>query len=129
MELALAAALHGLLEERDLVELLVGDEEIDAGDVHVDDAAGADVEMADFTVAHLAFGKADGGTGSMDQSVGKFAEQFIVGGFAREGDGVAFGFCAVAPAIEDGEYKRFRSFWHISPTITGIRIVLSGSAR
>ncbi len=26
MQLALAAALHGLLEERDLVELLVGDE-------------------------------------------------------------------------------------------------------
>jgi len=37
MQLALAAALHGLLEERDLVELFVGDEEIDAGDVHVDD--------------------------------------------------------------------------------------------
>jgi len=47
-----------LLEERDLVELFVGDEEIDAGDVHVDDAAGADVEVADFAVAHLAFGKA-----------------------------------------------------------------------
>ena len=56
MELALAAALHGLLEERDLVELFVGDEEIDAGDVHVDDAAGADVEVADFAVAHLALG-------------------------------------------------------------------------
>jgi len=40
MELALAATLHGVLEERDLIELLVGDEEIDAGDVHVDDAAG-----------------------------------------------------------------------------------------
>src|SRR6266481_51957 len=62
MQLALAAALHGLLEERNLVELLVGDEEIDTGDVHVYDAAGADVEVADFAVAHLAFGEADGGT-------------------------------------------------------------------
>jgi len=111
MELALAAVLHGLLEERDLVELLVGDEEIDAGDVHVYDAAGADVEMADFTVAHLTFGKADGGAGGLDQGVGEL-RRVRRKWFAREGDGVALGFGAEAPAIEDGEYERFRSFSH-----------------
>ncbi len=70
----------------------------------MDDAAGADVEVADFAVAHLAFGKADGGAGGLDQGVGEFAQEFVVSGFAREGDGVALGFGAVAPAVEDGEY-------------------------
>jgi hypothetical protein len=101
-----------LLEERNLVELFVGDEEIDARDVHVDDTAGADVKVADFAVAHLALGEADGGAGGVDESVGKFAEEFVVVGFAREGDGVAFGFGAESPAVEDGEYERFRSFCH-----------------
>jgi len=64
----------------DLIELLVGDEEIDAGDVHVHDAAGADVEVADFAVAHLAFGEADGGAGGLDQGVGESAQEFVVSG-------------------------------------------------
>jgi hypothetical protein len=32
---------------------------VDAGHVHADDAAGAEVEMADFAVAHLSVGQAD----------------------------------------------------------------------
>jgi hypothetical protein len=44
-------------------------------------------------------------------------EELVVSGFAREGDGVAFGFDAVAPAIEDREYERFRSFCHSDPVI------------
>ncbi len=59
MQLALAAALHGLLEQRHLFQLLVGDQKIDARDVHVHDAAGADIHVAHFAVAHLAFGQAD----------------------------------------------------------------------
>ena len=53
----------------------VGDEQIDAGHVHVDDAACADVEVADFAVAHLAVGEADGGAGSVNQRVGEIFEQ------------------------------------------------------
>src|SRR5260370_4333099 len=102
MQMALAAAFHRLLEQRHALQLLVGDEQIDARDVHVHDAAGADVEMADFAVAHLAFGKADVWAGSVDQRVGKFFKQGVISGFAREGDGVAFAFGAAAPAIEHG---------------------------
>ena len=58
VELALAAALHRLLKQRNILQLLVGDEQVDAGHVHVDDAAGADVEVADLAVAHLAFRQA-----------------------------------------------------------------------
>src|SRR5882762_10704487 len=112
MQLALAAALHGLLEERDLVELLVGDEEINAGDVHVYDAAGADVEVAHFAVAHLAFRKADVRARSMDQRIRKFLEQRVISRLARKGDGVAFGFSAESPSVEHSKNNWFRTFGH-----------------
>jgi hypothetical protein len=50
-------------------------------------------------------------------------EELVVGGFASEGDGIALGFGAEAPAVEDSEYERFRSFCHISPTIAVLRFV------
>src|SRR5271168_4782650 len=67
------------------------------------DAASADIQVADFAVAHLSFGEADGGAGGVDERVGKFFEEAIVIWFAREGDGVAGGFGAIAPAVENGE--------------------------
>ena len=112
MELALAAALHGLLEEWDILQLLVGDEQVDARHVHVDDAACADVEMADLAVAHLAVGQADGWAGGVNRCVGEIFDEGVVGRFAGESDGVALGFGAVAPAVEDSEYDWFWSFCH-----------------
>src|SRR5215813_9528075 len=112
MKLALAAALHRLLEKRDFVELPVGDQHVNFGDVHAHDAACADIHVADFTVAHLSFGQANSRAGCADESVGKFAEQLIVSWFASERDSVAFGFRAVAPAVEHGQYNWFRSFCH-----------------
>jgi hypothetical protein len=112
MEGALFTSLHGLLEERDVAHLFVGDEEIDARHVHVDDAAGTNVEVTDFAVAHLAFGEADGGAGGVDHCVGEIFEEGVVGGFAGESDGVALGFGAVAPAVEHGEDDGFGSFGH-----------------
>src|ERR1700729_2528342 len=110
MELASATAFHGFAEERLVLEFAAGDELVNARDVHVHDSAGADIQMADFTIAHLSFGEADGGAGSVDERVGKIFEEAIVIWFAREGDGVAFGFGAVAPAVEDGEDDGFSSF-------------------
>src|SRR5215831_385500 len=112
MELARAAALHGLLEQRNLIELMIGDEKVDARDVHVHNAASTDVEVANFAVAHLAFGKTNGGAGCLDQRVREFAEEFIVSGFAREGDGIALSFGAVTPAVQHSKYDRLWSFCH-----------------
>jgi predicted exporter len=114
VQLALAAALHRLLEQRNILQLLVGDEQINARHVHVDDAAGADVEMADFAVAHLPFRQADERPGSVDQRVGKIFDQGVISGFASQRDGVASCFRAVAPTVEHGEYDGFRSFGHSS---------------
>ena len=48
---------HGIDQRRVLLELAVLDHQVDLGDVHVDDAAGADVEVPDFAVAHLPAGR------------------------------------------------------------------------
>src|SRR5258707_871545 len=112
MQSTLAATLHGLLEKRPVLQLLVGDEQVDAGNVHVYDAAGADVEVADFAIAHLALGQADVWAGGMDQRIRKFLEQGVISRFARKGDGVAFGFGAESPAVEHGKNNWFRTFGH-----------------
>ena len=111
MQLARAAALHRVEQQRLLEKFAGRDHQVDARDVHVHDAARADIQVADFAVAHLPFGQADGRPGSVDQRVGKFCEQPVVIRFAREGDGVALGFGAIAPAIEHGQNDRFRSLW------------------
>ncbi len=98
--------VHGF-EEGGVGEELAGvDGVVDAGDVHADDAAGAEVEVADFAVAHLAVGQADVVVAGVDEGVGVLAEEAVVGGLAGEGDGVAVGFGAVAPAVENGEDDR-----------------------
>ena len=89
------------------VESAVENGGIDAGHVHADDAACTEVEMADFGVAHLAVGEADEVLGGAEEGVGVLAEEFVVGWFTGLGDGVAVGFGAVTPAVEDGEDDRF----------------------
>ena len=107
-----AAALHRFKQQWLLEEFAIRDHQIDARDVHVDDAARAHVHVAHFAVTHLPFRQSNGRPGSLDQRVGKILEQAVVIRFAREGDGVALGFGAVAPSVENGQYNRFRSFWH-----------------
>ncbi len=72
-------------------KLAVHDGGVDAGHVHADDSSGAEVEMADFGVAHLAVGEADEVLAGAEEGVGVFAEELVVGGFAGESDGVAVG--------------------------------------
>ena len=48
---------------------------VDAGHVHADDASGAEVEVADLGVAHLAIGEADEVFAGAEQGVGELAEE------------------------------------------------------
>ena len=79
---------------------------VDAGDVHAHNASSADVEVADFAVAHLSVGQADEVVGGLNQGVGKLAQQLVVGGLACQRDGVVGRFSAIAPSVEDGENER-----------------------
>ncbi len=62
--------LHGVGERGIVEELTRTDEQVDARDIHIDDAAGAHVHMTYFAVAHLTFGQPDVRTGGVDQSIG-----------------------------------------------------------
>ena len=103
---AFARALHGLHDRRVLLELAGRNQRVDARDVHLHDAPGADVQVAHFAVAHLPVGQADEVLRRADQRVGKLAQQLVVGGLARQRDGVVGGFGAIAPSVEDGENER-----------------------
>ena len=54
-------------------EFPVLDHQVEARDVHVHDAAGADVQVADFAVAHLAFGQSDKRAAGVNERVGILA--------------------------------------------------------
>ena len=99
--------LHGSEQGGVGEETAVRNRDVDAGHVHADDAASTEVEVADLAVAHLALGQADEVLAGAEEGVGVLAQQRVVGWLAGLGDGVAGGFGAVAPAVEDGEDDRF----------------------
>ena len=88
------------------LEFAVSDQRVDARDVHLHNAARADIQVADFAVAHLPVGQADKVIRGLDQRVRKLAQQLVVVRLARQRDGVVGGFGAITPSIEDGQNKR-----------------------
>src|SRR5256885_15421675 len=77
----------------------------------MNDAARANVEMADLAVAHLAVGQADIFSAGVNQGVWIFAQQTVVIGLAGERDGIGFGFGAVTRSEERRVGKECRSRW------------------
>ena len=103
-------------------ELAVLDHQLDAGAVHVDDASRADIEMPHFAVAHLPLGQADELAAGLDQRIGIFAQQTVIGRLACEGDGVGFGFGAISPAVENDENEWFRTSHESTRSAPAFRI-------
>jgi len=56
--------------------------QFNAGAVHVYHAAGADIEMSDFAVAHLPVGQPDRVPAGLNQRVGIFPQQTVIGWLA-----------------------------------------------
>ena len=113
---AFARALHGLHDGGVLRELAGGNLRVDARDVHLHNAPGADVQVAHFAVAHLPVGQADKVLRGANQRVGKLAQQLVVGGLAGQRNGVVGGFGAIAPSIEDGQNERTLGTCHVEDT-------------
>src|SRR4051812_190911 len=108
MKLAAAATsvFHGVQQYGVAVEVAFFDHQIDLGDIHVNHAPGADIQVADFAVSHLALRQADKASAGVDERVGIFREQTVVVGFAGQRNGVSLGGRRVTPAIENNEDKR-----------------------
>ena len=108
-------------------EIAILDHQVDTRDVHVHNASGANIQMADFTIAHLAFGQPDKRPAGVDQSIWILAQQPVIGRLARERNSVGLGFGAVSPAIEDDKDERFGtrhrsalSSWLLAPRLEKI---------
>ena len=55
---------------------------VHTSDVHLHDSSGSNVQMAHFAIAHLPFGQANVGSGSMNQRVGEILQQPVIIRFA-----------------------------------------------
>ena len=98
---------HGFEKNGMLEEFAVLDHQLNAGTIHVDDAAGADIQMTDFAVTHLSVGQPNIRAAGLNQRIGVFTQQPVIHRLAGESDGVGFGLGAVSPAVEDDENERF----------------------
>jgi hypothetical protein len=79
---ALLCTLHGAHDGSVLLKFVSSNQSVDAGDVHLHDAAGADVQVANFAVAHLSIRQSDKMLRGADQRIGVFAKQLVVGWLA-----------------------------------------------
>ena len=108
MKLTAAAArvLHGFQQYGVAIETAFFNHQVDLGDVHVNDAPRADVQVPDFAVAHLPLRQADEASAGVDESVGILGEQAVIIWFAGESNGVGFGGRRITPAIKNDKDKR-----------------------
>ena len=83
------------------------DHQLNPRAVHVHDSPGANVEMSDFTVAHLPVRQADVVAAGLNQRVGIFPQQAVIDWFAGHSDGIGFGFGTISPAVKDDQDERF----------------------
>ena len=85
----------------------VPNHQIDAGDVHVHDAPGANIQVADLAVPHLPLRQPHEWPAGVNQRVGILAQQPVIDRLAGQRNGVSFGFGSVSPAVENDENKWF----------------------
>ena len=93
--------LHGRDQRWIGKKVAVLNHQLDARDVHVHDATGANVEVSDLAVAHLPIGQSDERAAGLDQGVGIFTQQAIVGRLAGQRDGVGFGLRGCSPIRQE----------------------------
>ena len=111
-------SLHVLDQNRVLEHLAVLDGLGNEGELLIHDAACAHVGVANFRVAHLAIGQADGHAGSVDGGHGIFCHQSIKMGLLGGDHGVAEGLLRhPAEAIHDAQKNRFLCHKNESPLI------------
>src|SRR5437016_14541330 len=94
------------------IELAGGDGFVDSREVLENDAPGAEIQMADFGIAHLAVGKSDIGAARAKFAARIIAIKLILKRRVREERGVAIFFCLAfaarinAPAVANDQHYR-----------------------
>ena len=98
---------HCRLQLGNLKQVSVFDGLCNAGQLLINDAASAHVQVAHLGVAHLSVGKSYGKSGGVALDKGAFRHQFIQMRLFGHGNRVAFGFLPKPKAVHDHQYDRF----------------------
>jgi hypothetical protein len=104
-----SSMLHGFQQHRMREEFAILDHQVDTSNIHVNDPAGANIEMANFAVAHLSFRQTYIWTTRVNQRVGIFPQQTVVRWLSSQGNRVRLGFGTISPAVENDKNQRFRT--------------------
>src|SRR5207248_8509962 len=101
-----ARVLHRVEQHGMTKEIAALNHQLDARGVHMNDASGPNVQVADFTVSHLPFGQSHRRAAGLNQGIRIFAQQTVVYRLTGKRDRVRFGFGSITPAVEDYKDKR-----------------------
>ena len=94
------------VQRRHLLDVAVGDCLADARQILHDHAPGADIEMADLGIAHLAAGQADVVARSAQKAMRSVPPQPVEGRRIGLADGIVGGIVAPTPAVENDQHHR-----------------------
>src|SRR5579862_3658603 len=98
--------LDGARQRRVLSERAVRNRSVDQRHALGNDASAAEVHMADFAVAHDAFGEPDGLARSLQQRMRIALEQRIPMRKPGGSDGISIRLAAISPSVKNGENHR-----------------------
>ena len=90
-----------LYQRGKLIEFTCLDALGDADQILGDHPAGADVQVADLAVPHLAFGEADGKAAGVEQGARKASPEPVPDRGGSQLDGVSFALAPVPPAVQN----------------------------
>jgi len=95
-------------------ESVVANHPIQPCNVHLNNAAGADIQVADFAVTHLAIGQADRFARGMNQSVRVVAQEAVEHRGVRRAHRVALDGEGVPPSVENGQDHRLLRHYRLN---------------
>ena len=96
----------GFAQGRIGLETAIQDVFVDPGQLLIHHAAGAEIHMPDFGVAHLPFGQADLHSAGVDQGVRTLGPHPSPVRHFGQGDGIVFACFAISPAIQNQQQHR-----------------------
>ena len=101
------AVIHRGRKNRILLDRTIGTSHVDAAELLVHDAPGADIEMTHLGVSHLALRQANVGAACPQGRFGACGKELVDIGLVGERDGVAGARLRQPKAIHDCEQDRF----------------------
>ena len=101
-----------ILHRRQARDVILRERLVDARQILHDDAAGAEIGVADFGIAHLPVGQPDIMLAGFELRMRPAPHQLVPHRRLRPFDGVVVAVIPLAPAVEDAQHQRARAGIH-----------------